>query len=218
MARQNRGSLPALSHDLAEFGQLGGGGGSSIPVRGQIIPSIGDYYTLKAAGTSLTPATDGTLRLYPISLPPATYDQVAIQVSTAGSAGALAKVVGYWGNSWQSGDPPVNLAFETAWVDVSTSGQKNVTIPTPIVVGTSAKPLYFGVALSGTLTTVPQFSSFDTNGLWGNEAATNTILWFAEISTGFQASGFTSPAPASLSGTSRINSGSALWGWFRRSA
>lgn len=209
MARQNRGALPAATHDLAEFGQIGTGGGGTPYT--DLAPGVGSFNWIQqpTVTASSNNYPTGMLLLTPIYLPAGTYDAVSFVVATAGSTGAKARVVGYTVDATTS--QPSALLFDTGQVDTSTTGAKIVTG----LAITGGQVIWAGAVNQASPTTDARLTTVSSSAipLILNSAPTATL-------TGtniYQVNGITAAPPSTMSGGNRIVDQSYALS-FRRSA
>lgn len=142
-------------------------------------------------------------------LPPGTYDTVCFNVSVAGTAGAVAKLVAWNDDNGYAG----TLLFETSTVDVTTTGVKQIT-GLGLVAPSGGKAMWIGSVTQGAPTTLPKFYRISATAQPTTSSAASPPLTFLP-SPCFVTTGITGAAPAS-SGTGKFDGHTRVA--FKRSA
>ena len=177
-----------------------------------VIPAVGSWL--------LDPATNGTgnlnqseqeLDVVPRTLPPGTYDSVAVNVAGAGSAGAVFRVAVYS----DSGGAPAALIGQSAAIDGTTTGIKQIALGAPFTVAGLGAVVWAGVVCQGGATTRPSFTRVTGQALHPRFASAPTDFTSISIPN-YYVGGVSAAPPSTWTATNRFDSGARLA--FHRSA
>jgi hypothetical protein len=151
--RQQLGAAPSRNADAVRKVDLPTGSGTAPSNVVQFPkPLVGQWVAQHALNVDSHGPGNGELWLGPLWLPEGTYEATGYSVTQAGSTGALAKVVLYRDNGGAIG----TLALDTAAVDVTTTGFKQIT-GISLVVPSTGQLYWAGTVTQGGPSTIPRF-------------------------------------------------------------
>lgn len=172
---------------------------------------VGDWLMDAATyGTGNFQQSESELDIVPRPLPAGTYDAVSLAVTVAGSTGAVFRIAVY---SNVNGAPSALLA-QSAAVDATTAGVKQVSLAAPFTLSAGAA-VWAGVVTQGGSTTRPTYMR-SLGQFYGSRFSTLPTDFGATNIANYYATGVTAAPPSPWTSTLRIDSAVRLA--FRRSA
>lgn len=172
---------------------------------------VGDWIMDPAvSGTQNVQQSEQELDLIPRLLPAGTFDAVAVNVSVAGSTGAVFRIALY---SNVNGAPAA-LIGQSAAVDATTTGVKLVTLASTFTLSAGGV-VWGGVVAQGGATTRATFTRVLGQHL-GNRTSTTPTDFVSTNVPNYYTTGVSTTPPSTWTDTRRFDSGARMA--FRRSA